>query len=63
MDALPKEIKINLWELLEKTNHKDEFWDMISEYLSDEYGYCHNGYCLNEDIEINITDIDWDTEE
>ena len=35
--------------------------DIVSDYLSDVYGYCVNGYNMNINIEVN--DIDWDTEE
>lgn len=60
---LPKKLKIDLWKILEKQGEKDTFWDIISDYLTDTYGYCVNGYCLPQEIEIEITDIDFDTTE
>ena len=43
----------------------DELEEVLSDYLSDTYGYCHNGFHFDEDEEgiILISDIDWDTEE
>lgn len=41
---------------------KDE---ALSDYLSDEYGYCHDGFGYEEigNDNIHITNIQWDTEE
>jgi hypothetical protein len=51
----------------------DDFYDLdedgqseaISNYLSDEYEYCHNGFRFEEtkNFLIHIYDIQWDTEE
>jgi len=35
--------------------------DSISDYLSDKYGYCVNGFSWTVTIEVD--DINWDTEE
>ena len=42
--------------------------DVICDYLSDTYGFCHHGFnyelCLNDDLEykvIEVTNIQWDT--
>ena len=37
----------------------DRFCEEINDFLSEKYGYCTNGWSW----ELNITDIDWDTEE
>ena len=44
---------------------EDEQSEAISNYLSDEYGYCHNGFRFEEAQNhlIYIYDIQWDTEE
>ena len=60
---LPTKIKIDLWKIFEKQGNKDVLWDTISDYLTETYGYCLNGYGLQEKINIEITDIDWDTSE
>ena len=57
------------------TLNKDMFddWDTlsddskeetISEYLSDEYGFCVNSFFWDEyGDEISVTEIDWDMDE
>ena len=49
------------WEELDD----DEKSDAISDYLTDEYEYCHNGFRFEQtDIRtIHVYDIQWDTEE
>jgi hypothetical protein len=46
----------------------DELSEVISDYLSDTYGFCHNGFNFEviknefgEPSEFVITNIDWDT--
>lgn len=50
----------------------DELDEALGEYLSDEYGYCHEGFNYNvvwdkflpdQPKEIKITNIKWDTTE
>ncbi len=43
----------------------DEKSDAISDYLSDEYGYCHEGFEFEEtdNGDIHVYDIQWNTEE
>lgn len=43
---------------------EDEVVDILSDYLSDTYYFCHRGfeYTVNDDNSINVYDIDWDTE-
>lgn len=60
---LPKELKINLWDILGKGERNEQFWDMITDYLTETYGHCTYGYCLDEEITINISNIDWDRED
>ena len=49
------------WEELDE----DEKLDAISDYLSDEYEYCHDGFEYEEDENHNvqISNIKWDTTE
>lgn len=60
---LPTNIKVDLFKIIQQQGKVDEFWDMISDYITETYGCCHSGYCLPQTIEIEITDIDWDKEE
>ena len=57
---LPKELKLDLWELLD-SNTKDRVCELVNDYLADTYGYCNNGFCY--DMTIEVADIDWDTED
>ena len=63
---LPKEIFIDYdkldidWE----EPDEDEILDAISDYLSDEYGFCHDGFEYKDTGScIHITNIKWDTTE
>lgn len=64
---LPTELTVDgydisrYWEELEK----DEKLDAISDYLSEEYEYCHDGFEYEEDDDFNvhISNIKWDIEE
>lgn len=49
------------WDELDE----DEKLDMISDYLSDEYEFCHDGFEYEEssDSTIHISNIKWDTTE
>jgi hypothetical protein len=49
------------WEELDE----DEKLDAISDYLSDEYEFCHDGFDYEEsdDSNIHISNIKWDTTE
>jgi hypothetical protein len=47
------------WEELDE----DEKVDIISDYLSDEYGFCHDGFDYEELDSIRIYNIEWDTTE
>lgn len=55
LTELPKEVEIPTEVILDALNDNE---DAISDYLSDEYGYCHSGYNIEivdkEQIEINI---------
>ena len=70
VDFLPKEIEVIIRkEELESDDIEEELDEMISEYLSDEYGYCHNGFNYeiinehDEEFEIRIFNIKWDATE
>lgn len=60
MSKLPHSIVINIKDL-----PTDDLDFIISEYLSDNYEYCHYGFNYNIDDKgnIHITDILWATEE
>jgi hypothetical protein len=62
-DILPKLISISKSVL--DMDEDDELEEVLSDYLSDTYGYCHNGFHFDEDEEgiILISDIDWDIDE
>ena len=44
---------------------EDEKGDAVSDYLSNEYEYCHDGFDYEEleNGDVHITDIKWDTTE
>lgn len=65
--GLPREVKIDLndlpWVYFED---EDELDDIISDYLSDEYGFCHYGFNWKYSADagyVDVYDIDWDTSE
>lgn len=49
---------------------EEELADIVSDYLSDEYGYCHKGFALeviynefDEPSEVVVSHIQWDVDE
>lgn len=54
LSSLPTEINIMLDDLsnydINAKSSEDEIADAVSEWLSDKYGFCHQGYNLEEDI-------------
>ena len=72
---LPKQITLSLYDIQDNMFNvydDNELEEQLSEYLSNEYGFCHNGF--NYDVEwnqmfpdqprkIKITKIKWDTTE
>lgn len=60
-NKLPKTLKIDIFEIARKQNKSDELWDMITEYLTDKYSYCVNGYSISQ-TKIQLCDIDFDTD-
>lgn len=66
---LPKEVIIDAHTMDDlgidsQETDGDEISEILSDYLSDEYGFCHYGF--NFDVEgdhINVYDIKWDTTE
>ena len=63
MLKLPKEIHVAYngdWNDLNEFEKEE----LLSDWLSDTYGFCHNGFAYQEhDGYVHITDIDWDTTE
>lgn len=58
---LPNEIEIRRPSNLETDNDFEEY---ISNYLSDEYGFCVNSFNYEFDMKkIYISNIDWNKEE
>lgn len=59
MRVLPTTIKGSIFDML--TNQEaNDLCDLITNWLSEKYGYYVNSYCY--DIQIELTDIDWNTE-
>lgn len=56
-----EEIEINLWDILKRENKEDEFYDMVTEYITEKTGFCVNGYGMDDNIKIKITNLDLDT--
>lgn len=44
---LPSEIEIPE-EVFKDCEDEDEIYDAISDYISDETGFCHFGFCLTD---------------
>ncbi len=57
---LPSKVKVRLCDLMDNW-FDDELNEAINNFLADKYGFCNNGYCLDDTI--TITNIDWDMEE
>ena len=64
---LPKKVEVTTEELgVDKDYSMDDEYDeeVISDWLSDTYGYCHEGFRFtNKNGKITITGIKWDTSE
>ena len=73
---LPNEVEINVSDLvpdyidylpeMDDELGLEELSDRIGDYLTDEYGYCNNGFEVQIDYHnqcIYVKDIDWDTDE
>ena len=71
---LPENIKITAATLALDTDDiyrdKEAMSDILSDYLSDEYGFCHKGFDyevhyneFNEPSEVVVSDIQWDVDE
>ena len=63
---LPDEVTISASEDLNMDENEEyeeeEISDMISDYLTDTYDYCHNGFEWEKDGDkIMVSNIDWDT--
>lgn len=55
INNLPRKIKIPE----EIFNRHEELANIISDYLSDQYGFCHYGF----DLELHVKNIKWDEED
>ena len=63
---LPTEINVPCHEVDIDWHNLNEFEreELLMDWLSDTYGFCHYGFMYEEtDGIIHITDIDWDTAE
>lgn len=64
---LPKKVSFNLSELdYEKEDLEDDeiIGEIIGNYLSDTYGFCHYGFLYEiKDNKVYCSNIIWDTEE
>ena len=62
---LPDIVNLNINDLDYKDG--DDLDEKISNYLSNEYGFCVNGFLIEEADtvtgDIKVTDIEWDTED
>jgi len=56
---LPKKVKVCIYDLLDEME-TEILNEKINDYLSDTYGYCMYSYAVKD---LEIVDIDWDTEE
>lgn len=72
--SLPTSVTINASDLVADVDDyfetEEELVDIVSEHLSDTYGYCHKGFSMkavfNEKKKlssITVTNIQWDTKE
>lgn len=63
-DSVPSVVSFETSEIDEWDNmEEDEREDAISEYLSDTYGYCHNGFSYNVENSTITCTVDWDLTE
>ena len=64
---LPNELFVGCYNIDDDWDELDEDdkSDLISDYLSDEYEYCHKGFSFEEteNGDVHIYNIDWDTTE
>lgn len=63
--GLPTELIISTKQLEDWDNASfEEREELIGDYLSDTYGFLHNGCCYEVvDDKIYLTDIDWEIDE
>ena len=63
--SLPTELVLSKNQLENWDNaSSEEKEDLIGDYLSDTYGFLHNGYCYKAvDDKIYLTNIDWEIDE
>lgn len=63
---LPSELTLSIYDFnyVDGETDIDELNDAIGDYLSDEYGYCHNGFQFDvEGDKIYVYGIEWDLSE
>lgn len=58
--SLPNEVELPVDLSLDDYDDEDEFYDAISEWLSDTYGYLHNGFELQKIDDSKIEKL-WDS--
>ena len=64
--GLPDTVVININDLDYSPEDGDILDDVIGDYLSDRYGFCHYGFDYSTDAatgDITVTNIDWDVSE
>ena len=65
-EELPTQLYVDCQEISGWWNRMsdDDKEEAVSDYLSNEYGFCHNGFkCEETNGVIHITNIEWDTED
>ena len=65
MKKLPSIVYVNIDDLNYGPEY-DNLDDVLSDYLSDTYGFCHYEFNYAEDLisgDIKIFNIEWDTSE
>ena len=64
--GLPSEVVIDGELLVDNLDDLEDAWldDEVSDWLSDNYGYCHYGFDIEvKDGKVYVTNINWDTSE
>lgn len=64
-NGLPNVVIVNVGEL-DYDEETDDIGEILGDYLSDTFGFCHYGFCYEPDIltgDIVIFDIEWDDSE
>lgn len=67
--GLPTELSIKISELAPDTDDEDVIFDAVSDFLSDQYEYCHDGFeatiqynKIGEPSLVEVKNIKWDVD-